>query len=86
MYIRWKKFVTKNVCDSSARLLAHTFPPPKGTYSPSSATNMFRVSHIDDTLIQFYKSRMRSNIKKKIKQIIHANKPNVYVVVYPRQF
>ena len=72
--------------DSSARLLAHTFPPPKGTYSPSSATNMFRVSHIDDTLIQFYKSRMRSNIKKKIKQIIHANKPNVYVVVYPRQF
>ena len=88
---QWKKFcyrkfyvvvihlrpVYTNTYDHSLFLLQ------KGAYTLTLffTTNItrleFRILMI--TLIQFYKSRMRSNIQKKIKQITLADKPKMYL-------
>ena len=74
----YARFIPTHTHDHSLFLLQ------KGAYTLTLffSTNItrleFRILMI--RLIQFYKSRMRSTIQKKIKQITHTNKQNSIIV------
>ena len=80
----YARFIPTHTHDHSLFLLQ------KGAYTLTLffSTNItrleFRILMI--RLIQFYKSRMRSKIQKKIKQITLANKPKMYLYSSIRVF